>query len=287
MSNPAEAKKRRTVGPYIVDRRIGSGSFADVYRGRHRDTGHRVAIKAVKREKLQLSKKHYENLLSEIEIMKTIDHRNVVKFLGKEESERHIYLVLEYCAGGDLSQLIRRIGRLSEAMALRFTKQLAAGLKYLRDRQLIHRDLKPQNLLLTKPSADADLKIADFGFARYVQLAEMADTLCGSPLYMAPEILRYQKYDAKVDLWSVGAILYEMVVGKPPFTGANHVELLRRIETQELRFPPLEPPLSPELHHLLARLLRRAPADRIGFDEFFAHPWLLQPLPEPDRKSVV
>lgn len=108
----------------------------------------------------------------------------------------------------------------------------------------------------------------------------MAETLCGSPLYMAPEILKFQKYDAKADLWSVGTILFEMVAGRPPYGGANHVQLLANIERQPLRFPP-SLQLSRECRHLLVALLQRKPALRLGFAEFFSDPFVdLQPLPE-------
>ena len=186
-----------------------------------------------------------------------------------QKSEKFIYLILEYCGGGDLSRLIRKHGPLTEARAQGLMRQLgtciplaaavahlpltcclltsphiarlcghtASGLYFLWSNNLIHRDLKPQNLLLTSDGPDAVLKIADFGFARHLATATLAETLCGSPLYMAPEILRYQKYDAKADLWSVGAILFEMIAKRPPFTGANHMQLLQNIERQELRLP--------------------------------------------------
>jgi serine/threonine protein kinase len=114
---------------------------------------------------------------------------------------------------------------------------------------------------------------ADFGFARHLGAASMAETLCGSPLYMAPEILKFQKYDAKADLWSVGTILYEMVVGKPPYGGANHVQLLANIERLDLRFPP-QIELSAPCKRLLTGLLQRKPANRMGFDEFFSDPFV-------------
>jgi serine/threonine protein kinase len=175
-----------------------------------------------------------------------------------QKTDNHIYLMLEYCEAGDLQKHIKAHGRLSEAAAQVFMTHLAAGLKFLWDRNLIHRDLKPQNLLLTARGApyvpppvqyigsgganlndrstaaaahqqqpQLLLKIADFGFARHLATATMAETLCGSPLYMAPEILQGRKYDAKADLWSVGTILFEMIIGRPPFGGTNQFELLR------------------------------------------------------------
>lgn len=127
---------------------------------------------------------------------------------------------------------------MEEIAARRFMLQLARGLKAMRKAQIVHRDLKPQNLLLTSNDLNAELKIADFGFARYIRDSEgMADTVCGSPLYMAPEVLNYQRYDAKADLWSVGAILFEMLVGTVPFTGQNQVQLLRNIQKTEFKIP--------------------------------------------------
>eukprot|EP01083_Nonionella_stella_P001223 3580_1 len=157
--------------------------------------------------------------------------------------------------------------------AQRFTVQLAHGLKYLHSLAIIHRDLKPQNILLSHNSINAIVRIADFGFARYKPAgANMVDTMCGSPLYMAPEILKFNKYDSKVDLWSAGTIIYQMVTKEAPFNGANHIELLKKIETtKRLRFPA---DLSNDCKQLIIGLLKRNPTQRISWDEFFNHPWL-------------
>lgn len=218
-------------------------------------------------------------------------------------------------------------GGLNEVVVRHFLKQLASALEFLRDNNYIHRDVKPQNLLLDPsrryykksnrvpspysaserakfPPIGVDslptLKIADFGFARSLPATSLAETLCGSPLYMAPEILRYEKYDAKADLWSVGAVLYEMMTGRPPFRASNHVELLRKIERTEdkIRFPE-DPQTSDDMKNLIRALLQRAPVERLGYQEFFASkvvmddiPGLvgsdrpIEPLPQPRRGSV-
>ncbi|KAG6887596.1 hypothetical protein C0995_014130 [Termitomyces sp. Mi166 len=343
---PASTSLKRTeddeVRPYVIVGDIGKGSFATVYKGYHEETRQQVAIKTVKRD--NLTAKLFDNLKSEIQILKSLSHRHItrlidivlikyINLLKKKRAERHIYLIMEYCDGGDLTNYIKKRGRvegleyapspgaalqyyphprtggLDEIVVRSFLRQLARALKFLRHRNLIHRDIKPQNLLLNAPSPDElarghplgvpILKVADFGFARSLPNAMMAETLCGSPLYMAPEILRYEKYDAKADLWSVGAVLYEMSVGKPPFRARNHIELLKKIEqSRGVRWPDEDPALAakhantngaknghgsgggtgagdeptrvPEDIKMLVRvLLKRNPVERATFDEFF------------------
>ena len=281
-----------------------------------------MAIKSVNLSKL--NKKLKDNLYSEIEILKGLHHPHIVALIDCRESATHIHLVMEFCQLGDLSYFIKKrerlatniatadmarkypnpaAGGLHEVVARHFLKQIASALGCLRSLNLIHRDVKPQNLLIS-PSPqflatwkDAPkimsgneelpddkriypvgiaslpmLKIADFGFARSLPSTSLAETLCGSPLYMAPEILRYEKYDAKADLWSVGTVLYEMMTGKPPFRAGNHVELLRKIDfgNDTIKFPK-ESVVSPGMKSLIRGLLKRSSVERISFENFFAH----------------
>ncbi|XP_074271344.1 serine/threonine-protein kinase ATG1c isoform X2 [Silene latifolia] len=267
------AQTGRMIGEYMVGKQIGCGSFSVVWHARHRIHGTEVAIKEISMSRL--NKKLQESLLSEIFILKQIVHPNIIRLHEIIEVPGKVHLVLEYCRGGDLFMYIQRHGRVPEATAKHFMLQLAAGLKVLRENNLIHRDLKPQNLLLSTNDSSSDLKIADFGFARSLQPRGLAETLCGSPLYMAPEIMQLQKYDAKADLWSVGTILYQLVTGKTPFTGNNQIQLLQNIiKATELRFPPDLKDLSAECVDLCQKLLRRNPVERLTFDEFFNHPYL-------------
>ncbi|KAM4094746.1 hypothetical protein ACB094_06G217400 [Castanea mollissima] len=279
----------RLVGDYILGPRIGSGSFAVVWKSKHRHSGVEVAVKEI--DKKQLSPKVSENLLKEISILSTIDHPNIIRLFEAIETKDRIYLVLEYCDGGDLAAYINKHGKVSEAIARHFMRQLAAGLQVLQEKHLIHRDLKPQNLLLTTGEVTPLLRIGDFGFARSLTPQGLADTLCGSPLYMAPEIIRNQKYDAKADLWSVGAILFQLVTGKPPFDGNSQLQLFQNILTStELQFPQgaLEE-LHPDCVDLCRSLLRQDPVQRLTFTEFFNHNFLGEPRPivEAEHSSVL
>ncbi|GAB4822348.1 hypothetical protein N2152v2_009394 [Parachlorella kessleri] len=268
----------RTVGEWVISTHIGSGSFAIVWKARHRLTGQESAIKEIALDKL--NSKLRQSLESEVSILKRINHDNIVKLLEVFEEKSKLYLIMEYCAGGDLAHYIRAHKRVPEAVAQHFMQQLAAGLREMWSHHLVHRDLKPQNLLLEGPGPLARLKIADFGFARNLQPQGLAETLCGSPLYMAPEILHFHKYDAKADLWSVGAILFELVAGRPPFNGANQFQLLRNIERGEARLPDsVASQLSLPCRQLIHALLRRNPVERISFEEFFRHPFLTNPAP--------
>lgn len=194
-----------------------------------------------------------------------------------EKLPAKLYLVTEYCSGGDIASLLREKGHLEESVAQKLMHDLARALRALWQLQLVHRDVKPQNLLLSAKLEDPDctLKVADFGFARALGPEILAETLCGSPLYMAPEILLGQRYDAKADLWSCGAVLYEMLVGKPPFSGRTQMELLQNIQRNDVSIPiKVRQNLSDICQSLIFALLRRNPVERISFEEFFNHPFI-------------
>ncbi|XP_074576596.1 LOW QUALITY PROTEIN: serine/threonine-protein kinase ATG1c-like [Curcuma longa] len=272
----------RVVGDYIIGQQIGAGAFSTVWRARHRVRGTEVAVKEIAMDRL--SKKLQENLLSEVFILRRINHPNIIALYDFIQTSGRIYLVLEYCKDGDLSVYIQKHGRVPETIAKHFMKQLASGLQVLRDNNVIHRDLKPQNLLLSTHEGNYVLKIADFGFARSLAPRGLAETLCGSPLYMAPEVMQFQKYDAKADLWSVGIILYQLVTGKTPFTGNSQIQLLQNVlRTNELHFP-FDCNLGSECVDLCQKLLRRNAVERLTFEEFFNHQFLLdQPTNDTTR----
>lgn len=268
---PSAPSRVVKVDEYIIGRELGRGSFAKVYHAVSERTGAASAVKKI--DRTRLSSKLLQNLESEISILRDFQHVNIVCLEGIRKTSSHIYLVLEFCAGGDLHKYIRSKGRLSERVASHFMRHLAFGLEFLWRRQLIHRDIKPQNLLLTAASDSATLKIADFGFARSLGAGKMADTMCGSPLYMAPEILSGQKYDAKADLWSAGTVLFEMLAGQPPYGGSTQHELMDNIRRKELRLPR-GVNIAPPCVTLIQMLLKRMPEKRASFEMFLSAEFL-------------
>uniref|UniRef100_A0A0D3FGP5 Protein kinase domain-containing protein n=1 Tax=Oryza barthii TaxID=65489 RepID=A0A0D3FGP5_9ORYZ len=189
----------RRVGDYVLVRQIGSGAYARVWLGKHRTRGTEVALKEIAVERL--SSKLRESLLSEVDILRRIRHPNVIALHESIRDGGKIYLVLEYCRGGDLHSYLQQHKRVSETVAKHFIQQLGKHFlrtSMLRENNVVHRDLKPQNILLVANNENSLLKIADFGFAKFLEPSSLAETLCGSPLYMAPEVMQAQKYDAKV-----------------------------------------------------------------------------------------
>ncbi|NWX92447.1 ULK3 kinase, partial [Nothoprocta pentlandii] len=242
-----------------------------------------VAVKCV--SKRSLNRASVENLLTEIEILKAVRHPHIVELKDFQWDSSHIYLIMEFCAGGDLSRFIRTRRVLPEKVVRVFLQQLACALKFLHDRNISHLDLKPQNILLSsleKPQ----LKLADFGFAQYMSPWDEQHVLRGSPLYMAPEMICCQQYDARADLWSLGVILYEALFGHPPFASRSFAELEEKIRSERVIELPSRPRLSPECRDLLQRLLERDPLKRISFEHFFSHPFVdMEHMPGPESLS--
>ncbi|XP_069471287.1 serine/threonine-protein kinase ULK2 isoform X2 [Ambystoma mexicanum] len=270
------------VGDFEYSRKdlIGHGAFAVVFKGRHRKkTDWEVAVKSINKKNLSKS----QILLGkEIKILKELQHENIVALYDVQELPNSVFLVMEYCNGGDLADYLQAKGTLSEDTIRVFLQQMASAMRVLHNKGIIHRDLKPQNILLsyvTRRKAALNgirIKIADFGFARYLQSNMMAATLCGSPMYMAPEVIMSQHYDAKADLWSIGTVIYQCLVGKPPFQANSPQDLRLFYEKNKNLLPSIPRETSPYLTDLLLGLLQRNQKDRLDFDAFFSHPFLEQ-----------
>ncbi|XP_032085116.1 serine/threonine-protein kinase ULK1 [Thamnophis elegans] len=268
------------VGKFEFSRKdlIGHGAFAVVFKGRHKEKPEvEVAIKCINKKNLAKS----QTLLGkEIKILKELKHDNIVALYDFQEMANSVYLVMEYCNGGDLADYLHSMRTLSEDTIRLFFQQIAGAMRVLHSKGIIHRDLKPQNILLSFTGSkklnpnNIRIKIADFGFARYLQNNMMAATLCGSPMYMAPEVIMSQHYDAKADLWSIGTIIYQCLTGKAPFQASSPQDLRLFYEKNKLLVPNIPRETSAHLRQLLLGLLQRNYKDRMDFDEFFHHPFL-------------
>ncbi|XP_016046403.1 serine/threonine-protein kinase ULK1 isoform X3 [Erinaceus europaeus] len=269
-----------TVGKFEFSRKdlIGHGAFAVVFKGRHREKHDlEVAVKCINKKSLAKS----QTLLGkEIKILKELKHENIVALYDFQEMANSVYLVMEYCNGGDLADYLHTMRTLSEDTIRLFLQQIVGAMRLLHSKGIIHRDLKPQNILLSNPGGrranpnNIRVKIADFGFARYLQSNMMAATLCGSPMYMAPEVIMSQHYDGKADLWSIGTIVYQCLTGKAPFQASSPQDLRLFYEKNKTLVPTIPRETSAPLRQLLLSLLQRNHRDRMDFDEFFHHPFL-------------
>ncbi|TYJ08275.1 hypothetical protein E1A91_A11G063400v1 [Gossypium mustelinum] len=263
-----------TIGDYLLKSKLRESSVSIVWKAETKSSGEEVAVKQVFLSKLN---KHLANCLDcELNFLSSVNHPNIIRLLHVLQSESCLFLVLEFCAGGNLASYIRRYGRVQEQLARRFMQQLGAGLEVLQSNHIVHRDLKPENILLSGSKDDLVLKIADFGLSRSLDPGNYAQTVCGSPLYMAPEVLQFQSYNEKVDMWSLGAILFELLNGHPPFRGRTNVQLLQNIKSSTcLPFSKLIlPRLHPDCVDMCSRLLSVNPVDRLSFQEFYQHRFL-------------
>ena len=256
----------KKIGNYLYNpKHIGKGSFSKVYKGYHIDNEDKiVAIKKIFISNIKI-RKYIEQ---EINVMKKINHENILKLYDVEYGAEFIYLILEYCEH-DLYNYLKKNNINYEEIRY-FMSQLLNGLKYMMDKEIVHRDLKPQNILITK---DNILKICDFGFAREFKEENMSSTFCGSPLYMAPEIIDRNEYNIKSDIWSVGIILYEMCMKFHPFKSDNIKELLEKIKNKKIEIYFNEDmPL--KCKKLLKKLLKINTQKRITWKELFENEWI-------------
>ncbi|XP_028251117.1 MAP/microtubule affinity-regulating kinase 3a isoform X7 [Parambassis ranga] len=254
-SRSSEDQQQPHVGNYRLLKTIGKGNFAKVKLARHILTGREVAIKII--DKTQLNPNSLQKLFREVRIMKILNHPNIVKLFEVIETERTLYLVMEYASGGEVFDYLVAHGRMKEKEARAKFRQIVSAVQYCHQKHIVHRDLKAENLLL---DADMNIKIADFGFSNEFTLGNKLDTFCGSPPYAAPELFQGKKYDGpEVDVWSLGVILYTLVSGSLPFDGQNLKELRERVLRGKYRIPFY---MSTDCENLLKRFLVLNPAKR-------------------------
>ncbi|XP_026808093.1 serine/threonine-protein kinase Aurora-2-like [Rhopalosiphum maidis] len=256
-----------TLDNFDIGKALGKGKFGNVYLAREKSSGFIVALKVL--FKTQILKANVEHQLKrEIEIQTHLRHPNIVRMFGYFHDDARVYMILEYAPKQLYKELqAQENQRFSEVRAALYIKQLTEALIYCHDKNIIHRDIKPENLLLTKAG---DLKIADFGWSVHTRDSKRM-TLCGTLDYLPPEMVSGNSHDKSVDVWSVGVLLYEILVGKPPFEAPTYEETYKRILNAQYIFPQHVAPLARDL---ISRLLRVKPESRLPLQELLLHDWI-------------
>ncbi|CAD6222885.1 unnamed protein product [Miscanthus lutarioriparius] len=261
------------MGKYEMGRTLGEGHFGKVKLARHADTGRTFAIKILDRQRI-LAMKINEQIKREIATLKLLKHPNVVRLYEVSASKTKIYMVLEYVNGGELFDKIALKGKLTEKAARNLFQQLIDAVAYCHEKGVYHRDLKPENVLV---DAKGNIKVSDFGLSALPQNQRkdgLLHTTCGSPNYIAPEVLLNKGYDGSMsDIWSCGVILYVMLTGNLPFDDQNVVVLYQKILKGNAHIPKW---LSQGAQDILRKILDPNPITRIDVDGIRAHEWFKQ-----------
>lgn len=251
---------------FVKGKLLGEGGFAKVYEFTNTEKKIKLAGKVIEKASL-LKSRSRQKLLSEIKIHKSLTHIHVLKLYSFYEDKDYIYIMLELCSNNNLSLLLKRRKRLTEQETRYYVYQLLLALRYIHSLKVIHRDIKLGNLLLTEKM---EIKLADFGLATTLQYeGERKRTICGTPNYIAPEVLE-GNHSYEVDIWSMGVLLYTLLIGYPPFQTSDRKVTYNRIKSSLYVFPDYVP-LSHDSKDLISKMLVRDPIARISLDGIFSH----------------
>ncbi|XP_073740109.1 aurora kinase A isoform X5 [Callorhinus ursinus] len=251
---------------FEIGRPLGKGKFGNVYLAREKQSKFILALKVL--FKAQLEKAGVEHQLRrEVEIQSHLRHPNILRLYGYFHDATRVYLILEYAPLGAVYRELQKLSKFDEQRTATYITELADALSYCHSKRVIHRDIKPENLLL---GSAGELKIADFGWSVHAPSSRRT-TLCGTLDYLPPEMIEGRMHDEKVDLWSLGVLCYEFLVGKPPFEASTYQETYKRISRVEFTFPDFVPEGARDL---ISRLLKHNPSQRPTLKEVLEHPWI-------------
>ncbi|XP_053558617.1 aurora kinase A [Bombina bombina] len=269
LSTKDEGKKKQwCLDDFEIGRPLGKGKFGNVYLAREKQSKFILALKVL--FKSQLEKAGVEHQLRrEVEIQSHLRHPNILRLYGYFHDATRVYLILDYAPRGELYRELQRCTRFDDQKTATYVTELADALLYCHSKKVIHRDIKPENLLL---GSNGELKIADFGWSVHAPSSRRT-TLCGTLDYLPPEMIEGRTHDETVDLWSLGVLCYECLVGKPPFEAETHQETYRRISKVEFNYPPF---VTDGARDLISKLLKHNPNHRLPLKGVLNHPWIVQ-----------
>ncbi|CAB1322743.1 unnamed protein product, partial [Coregonus sp. 'balchen'] len=258
--------RKFTINDFDIGRPLGKGKFGNVYLARDKKLKFIVALKVL--FKSQMEKEGVEHQLRrEIEIQSHLRHPNILRFYNYFHDRTRVFLILEYAPRGEMYKELQKCGRFDDQRTATYMEELADALQYCHEKKVIHRDIKPENLLL---GLRGELKIADFGWSVHAPSLRRR-TMCGTLDYLPPEMIEGKIHDEKVDLWSIGVLCYECLVGNPPFETASHSDTYKRITKVDLQFPKV---VSDGARDLISKLLRHSPSMRLPLQGVINHPWV-------------
>lgn len=270
MAGKAAPARNILFGKYEMGRLLGKGTFAKVYYGRNLMTQESVAIKVILKDRVK-KEGLLEQIRREISVMGLVRHPHIVELKEVMATKSKVYFVMEYVNGGELFVKMSERGKLSENEARKYFQQLISAVDFCHSRGVSHRDLKPENLLLDE---NGNLKVSDFGLSalpEQLRIDGLLHTRCGTPAYVAPEVLRKRGYDGdKADIWSCGVVLFVLLAGVLPFRADNAIKLYRKIFRAEFEFPPW---FSSEAMEMVSKILVVDPEKRVSMVELMHNPW--------------
>jgi serine/threonine protein kinase len=248
------------------DRPIGKGGFGQVWKVRHKATDKIYVIKVMNKQNI-IDQKMGEQINREIDIMYKLNHPHIIKLVNHYEDDDNLYLIMHFASKGQLYSLLKRHGRFDQRTTAQYMREIISAVKYLHSftPPIIHRDIKPENILLDE---NGRVKLADFGWSNYED--KKRQTYCGTPEYLAPEMIKKEGHDTTVDIWDLGVLMFEFLTGHPPFSGSNHTELFMNIKKHKINWPDDFPPLA---KNLISKILKQNPKERIGLEEILQHAW--------------
>jgi len=258
---------------YEFKSELGRGAFSIVYLAVHKATNNHFAVKVI--NKKDLGKDYEKNLKMEVDILKKVNHPNIIALKELFDTPDKLYLIMELVTGGELFDKIVEKGSYTEDEASTLVRKIVSAVDYLHNLGIVHRDLKPENLLLKRADNDLEIAIADFGLSKIVGQQMMMQTACGTPSYVAPEVLNASGYGKEVDMWSIGVITYILLCGFPPFYGDTVPEIFEQIMEANFDYPEeYWGSVTKEAKDFINKLLVVDSDKRMSAVDALRHPWL-------------